>query len=190
MTRRLGMPRLGDLLTTAILTPAILTTVLAGCADPGDMGQDANPTESSTATPTDPTPTDPTQSPESTEPTTNDSAWTQLRIINITSAGGAVRPRLSPLQTPAQIDSFTRQLASPAAGQRVRKVIDRVQVPSGQRLMGAVVALGCEPPTEVTVQTDVAGRPRISAEVAPVNVQCFAAITSVALVSVRADLVR
>lgn len=128
-------------------------------------------------------------SPTATESAApNGPQWTQVEILNITSAGGTVSDTLAPVSKPEQIDAFVSGLASPDAARLVRRAARAAEVPAGHRLMGAVVAQGCEPPTEVDVHTG-SGSPTVDVEVGQRNLQCFAAITSVALVSVRADLI-
>lgn len=120
--------------------------------------------------------------------TAQPATWTLVEILDITSAGGTVTDVLQPLSQSQQVDDFVAGLASGQAADRVRAAVRAAEIPPDHRLMGAVVAQGCEPPSEVTVRTG-SGAPTVEAEVGQRNLQCLAAITSVALVSVRADLI-
>lgn len=119
---------------------------------------------------------------------TKEPAWTEVQILDLTSAGGTVTTELQALATPQQVDDFLSGLDSPEAARRVRQAVGAAEVPPGHTLMGAVVAQGCEPPTSVMVDTG-SGTPTVDVDLPQRNLQCFAAVTSVALVSVRADLI-
>lgn len=162
MMRRLGF----------LIASALLAVGLSACADSSDQPADTAVPGSSAA--------GGSSAPKGPR-------WTQVRILDITSAGGTVSDTLAPLSDPGQVDAFVAGLDSPDAARRVRRAAAAAEIPAGHRLMGAVVAQGCEPPTEVVVRAG-SGPPTVHAEVTSTNLRCFAAITSVALVSVRADL--
>jgi hypothetical protein len=60
-------------------------------------------------------------------------------------------------------------------------------VPSGQTLLGAVVAIGCDVPPGVTVQHADGGLAITALKVEKPREECFAPVTTVALVAVDAD---
>lgn len=161
------------------LVMLVAAVALTGCG--GATSGEAATEAASSATPTTPSST-------TSPPVEKGVQWTQLRIISITGAGGEVDRRLHPLATRAQVTTFVKRLSGRAARARVRRAAAAAAVPRGHVLMGSVVALGCVPPTEVEVVFDT-GRPTVLADLPEQNLQCFAAITSVALVSIRKDLV-
>lgn len=129
----------------------------------------------------------PSTDTSSSNPAVTGPRWSLIELIDLTGAGGEVTTSLSPLAGPAQVREFLAGIDAPYARRELRQAIGEARTPEGHRLMGAVVALTCEPPTTVSVDTS-AKVPRISVELAEINRQCLAQTTTVALVSVREDL--
>jgi hypothetical protein len=114
---------------------------------------------------------------------------TTVAIISVTAAGGTVDTRAVPLPDAAAVRDFGGQFRQPAM---VRQLIDKVastDVPDGQALVGAVVAIGCDVPPGVTITETDDGVVITADEVPSPMPECFAAVTSVALVLLDADLV-
>ncbi len=67
------------------------------------------------------------------------------------------------------------------------QAVAAAEVPDGQLLYGAVVALGCDVPTDFYVTSQPAGISVVAKKVADPKPECFAAMTTVVLVTVSAD---
>lgn len=147
---------LGILLLTATLT-------LAGCGSDDESDQQvADP--------------GPTGGSSSTEP----SGYSEL--FSASDSGGEIDLTATPLPDEAAVTAFAGQLDDRLAAE-VSAAAAEVDVPDGQALYGAVVAIGCQPPTEVSVTgsgADVQVRPTVVKE-SP-EVQCLVPVTTVALV--------
>jgi hypothetical protein len=103
------------------------------------------------------------------------------RLVSQTAGGGAVADRARPLPDAAAVDAFTRDLR-PGLAAKVRAAAAGLPVASGQLLYGQIVAVGCDVPPGVTVEPDP-----VVAHADPVaspRPECFAPITTVALVVV------
>lgn len=109
---------------------------------------------------------------------------TTAQIISASNADGEADPRPVPVGDPASLDDFVAPLGADL-GPRVRTAVRRAEVPAGQTLMAAVVAVGCDTPTGIELVQTFDGY-----EVTPVlpksGVQCLVAVTSVALFLVEA----
>lgn len=109
---------------------------------------------------------------------------TTAQIISASNADGEADPRPVPVGDPASLDDFVAPLGADL-GLRVRTAVRRAEVPAGQTLMAAVVAVGCDTPTGIELVQTFDGY-----EVTPVlpksGVQCLVAVTSVALFLVEA----
>ena len=68
----------------------------------------------------------------------------------------------------------------------VVRAAGQADVPSGQTLVGAVVAVGCEPPTRVHVRM-AGGELSVTADPVLSRRRCFVAVTTVALVTVPSE---
>jgi hypothetical protein len=108
---------------------------------------------------------------------------TTARIITASNADGETSPRPVPVGDPASLRDFVATMGADL-GPRVRAAVRQTDVPPGQTLMGAIVAVGCDEPTGVEVVQTFDGY-----EVTPVlpksGVQCVVAMTSVALFQVE-----
>ncbi len=166
---------LGTLLALLLLTGA------AGCGD--DAGEDAgadDPSTSGQESPADP-------------PTATDSGpagegavdFTEVVLMSETSAGGEVSSQPTVLDSPAAIDDFAGGLEGRLAD-RIRAAALDAEVPDGRVLLGAVVALGCDVPPGVAVELTPEGLEITALKVTRPKRECFAPVTSVALVTVDA----
>jgi hypothetical protein len=158
------MRRLLGLLIVLLLLAAGTTS----CgSDSGDAADDASGSPTPTAPPSDP-PVDPVT----------------VAILSRTAAGGEVSPRAVPLPDAAAVARFAEQFVDPAFGREIAARVRATDVPSGRRLMGAVVAIGCDVPDSVTVTVTADGVSIVADKAASPVPECFAAVTSVALVLV------
>ncbi|WP_460810990.1 hypothetical protein [Nocardioides salsibiostraticola] len=159
--------------TPAALIGASLTLVLlAGCGDETD-------------TATDPTATSTSASAESSPPATpapEADEWRLVDIVAVTAAGGSTSTEVTPVGDPDDLSTFTDQFASEALAAEVAGAVEAADPRPGHLVAAAVVALGCDVPTEVTY---VDGMIRAVKVPKPLP-ECFAPVTSVAIVEVPA----
>ncbi len=121
-------------------------------------------------------------------PTTDDTpAATAPEVVDIlhqTAAGGEATELAVDLSTPAGVDELVAPVSGGGLDGLVRDRVTDVDVPAGQRLMGAIVSVGCDVPVDVKVipvgdavrlEPIFQGKPML---------ECLAAVTSIALVLV------
>lgn len=160
--RRTSMrPRLGTLLAPLVALAALLAT--AGCGS----------STSSTAA------EDPSTAPSSSGPVTP--AGADVHLISLTGAGGG-QPTgtATPLNTPEQIATFSKQFRSPAMEHRIRALTAKVG--SDDDVSGAVIAVGCDRPPGAAVQVDGSGQVVITPyDVESPLEECLVAVTTVAI---------
>lgn len=107
--------------------------------------------------------------------------------ITVTDAGGAVLPAAIPLTDDAAVAGFTAQFENDGMVAQIQDAVAAADVPAGQALYGAVIAIGCDSPTEVTVTSPGPGQLVIApVKVADPQQECFAPMTTVALVTAAA----
>jgi len=144
------------LLGTLIVLLLLAAGTTACGSDSGDAADDASP---------------------SVEPVT-------VAILSRTAAGGEVSPRAVPLPDAAAVGRFAEQFEDPAFGREIAARVAATEVPEGRELVGAVVAIGCDVPESVTVTPLADGVSIVADKVTSPMLECFAAVTSVALVLV------
>lgn len=156
---------MGRLLTALLLA----TLLLAGCGE--DASDPAAAASSSTPSPSEPEMSagDPVQEP------------TVVALVSGTNAGGRVSATPVPVGDPQDLATFIRPLDGPLL-RDVASAARDAEVPDGQTLLAAVVAIGCEPPGSVTVEVRDGG-PRIVVPQQKSDKRCFASVTTVALVT-------
>jgi hypothetical protein len=112
-----------------------------------------------------------------------------VEMITETAAGGATSPVAVPLGDDEAVAAFNQQFETDAMPARVQDAVAATEVPEDMLLYGAVVSIGCDTPTDVTV-TDSGSGLVVTAEAVPSPMQeCFAPMTTVALVLVPASAV-
>jgi hypothetical protein len=162
----------------ALLLAGALTATLAGCGgdESGTVADDPAPTTSSSPT----------------RPSTGDEVDFELvEMITETAAGGAVEAdgAAVPLTDDVAVQEFTAQFETDAMTTRLQNAVDKADVPDDMLLYGAIVSIGCDSPTDVSVTVGDQGLV-ISAQKVPSPMQeCFAPMTTVALVLVPASAV-
>jgi hypothetical protein len=161
------------------LLAALLTLAVAGC---GDASSDtASDPASPSATPTD--------SPSASLPTLDPSSGVQAQTVAIlsqTAAGGRVDLNAVPLADEGDRQEFAAQFNRRGMEQKIARAVASATVPEGFTLMGAVVSIGCDVPPGVTVTQSPDGWVVQPEPVASPLEECFAAVTTVAIVAVPA----
>jgi hypothetical protein len=166
---------LGPLLAATVLVTGL---ALAGCGDDsGDVADDPAPTSSGT----------PSEDPGDTSTGTVD--FTQIAIISQTGAGGGTPKDAVVLDSQAAVDDFVASFDDEQMAQSIQHAVDGADVPEGQTLVGAVVAIGCDTPDEVFVRDTAGGVQIVAGKVPSPHQECFAPVTTVALVAVDSALV-
>ena len=151
---------------TLLAGPALAGLLLSGC------GSQTSSTAGGGASSTD---------PNSSVPSTT------LGLVSQTGGGGQVSPVAIPLGTDAQVAAFVSQFRAPAMANKVRHVLATADVPSGSKVVGAVVAVGCDVPPGVDVTHGTTQVQVIAQEVASPLPECLAPVTTVAIVAVPAS---
>ncbi len=108
-------------------------------------------------------------------------AVTQVALLTGTSAGGEVTTEPTVLADEAAVQEYADQFRNDELGGEIVETAAKTEVPDGQQLAAAVVAVGCEVPTRVVgtgTDEDVA----LHAVLPSPTKECFAPITTVAVV--------
>ena len=158
MKRRLPLPAL-----------ALATLLVAGCGQeqPGEVA-----TEPGTSS-----------SPSSS----SSGASTLVAILTGTATGGTVSLEPTLLDSSAAVDAFVAQFDRPGLDQDIRAAVAGAAVPDGHVPVGVVIAIGCDIPPGVDVDTRAGVT--ITAQKGPKQMQeCFAAMTSVAILTLDSSL--
>ena len=108
---------------------------------------------------------------------------TQVDLLTGTAAGGSVATAPTVLPDDAAVLAYAGQFRNDELGGEIVAAADEAEVPDGQQLAAAVVAVGCEVPTTVTAAY-ADGAVRVHATLPPPDKKCLAPITSVALMLV------
>ncbi len=150
----------------------VLGLLLSGCADES----------SSTATDaTDQTTPSPTYSdPPATEPLT-------VGIVHETAAGGEVDLAAVPMDDEEAWQAFTGQFERGSLPEKIGAAVGSATIPDGYAVWGAVVSLGCDVPTDVEVTPSGDGWTFDPQMPGKTMQECFAPVTSVALVALPAS---
>jgi hypothetical protein len=177
----------------SVLPTLLLVTVLgAGCGDEeaGSASDDSTPTASgsptASGTPSSHPPSDPPSDPK--DPA-SDIDFELVAMLTETAVGGATSTVAVPLAGDTAVQEFTAQFETDAMPTRVQNTVNDTAVPDGMLLYGAVVAIGCDAPTDVHVLAGDAGLVVTAAKVPSPHMECFAPMTTVALLLVPASAV-
>jgi hypothetical protein len=107
-----------------------------------------------------------------------------VQTITATGGGGALSQTAVPLPDDGALEEFVGQFESDSFRTQVLEAARAVDVLGDELLYGAVVALGCDSPDEVAVTSNDAGLAITTVPVPSPKLECFAAMTTVALVLV------
>ena len=108
---------------------------------------------------------------------------TQSATLSATAAGGSTETGVFRLDQPGGVEELLgtlnqrgRQLA-----EQLRQTVDETEVPDGMALVGGVVAMGCDVPSDVKVGVGADGQPELTPDWTGVKrlQECFAPVTSV-----------
>lgn len=107
-----------------------------------------------------------------------------LAILSETAAGGTVSPTLTPVAGPAELAVFTEQFENGAFRDEIALAVADHQPREGYVVGAAVVAIGCDVPPGVSVAAADDGFAVQADKVVDPLKECFAPVTSVAVVEV------
>ena len=162
-----------------LLGPSLLAVVLlAGCGDASSSGAvtDTTGASPSTGTPTSSASPSPTKGGTSLD-------FQTVALVSQTAAGGTVDGNAVLLDDQAAREDFVAQFERRGMDRKIQQAIASATVPSGYSLLGAVVAIGCDVPPGVIVTQSPDGYV-ITAQKVPSPLQeCFAPVTTVAIVA-------
>lgn len=173
---------------TAPLIGVIAVAALSACGDDSENPDRAVDDTSAAESPsggTEPDSSAPDSStPDSSAPqSSQDGAgseqagpWRLVKLVDATAVGGSVEQTLTDVSTPKLLNAYTRQFQRAGMAQQLRRAAKGIDGSLG----AAVVYVGCEVPGDV----EIAEGRIAAAEVPKSQVQCFAPITTVALVEV------
>jgi hypothetical protein len=162
----------------SVLSALLLAGILAGCGDDGSgtITDDPNPTASDTP---------------STDTTGDEVDFELVEMITETGAGGRVDvgQLAVPLSDDMAVQEFAAQFETEAMTTRLQEAVGKVDIPDDMLLYGAIVAIGCDSPNEVSVTSSDQGLVITAHKVPSPKPECFAPMTTVALVLVPASAV-
>jgi hypothetical protein len=163
--------------------PALLLLAVLGACGNDDSGGAAQ----------DPAPTSATNGSTSGDSGTGDGSsdgsveFELVDTITVTAAGGQLSETAVPLSDEADVQAFVEQFASGDMGAQVQDAVAQTDVPDGQVMYAAVVAIGCDSPDQVAVSTSETGLVITALKVPSPLPECLAPMTTVALVLVPAS---
>lgn len=137
----------------------------------------------------DETATDPT-APATDEPTSGVGNgpvdFTEVALVSGTAAGGTVAQLAVVLADRAAVNDFSEQFKQESIRTELTREVEGADVPDGQLLVASVISIGCDVPPGVSVTRTDAGLSITPLKVKNPLQECFAAVTTVALVLVDA----
>ena len=162
----------------SFLPALLLVAGLSACGDDGSGGAAQDPA------PTSATSTDGGATGGSTDGSVE---FELVDTITVTAAGGQLSETAVPLSDDADVQAFVEQFPSGDMGAQVQDAVAQTDVPDGQVLYGAVVAIGCDSPEQVAVSTSETGLVITALKVPSPLPECLTPMTTVALVLVPAS---
>jgi ABC-type glycerol-3-phosphate transport system substrate-binding protein len=162
-----------------LLGPALLAVVvLAGCGDSASSSAREPASEPSSTSIS-------TSASASDEPTEAAAPQT-IAIVSQTAAGGEVDLNAVSVDDDAALQDFAAQFNRAGLEEKIATAVAGATVPEGYTVMGAVIAIGCDVPPDVSVEPGPDGWVVTPHEVPSPLQECFAPVTSVAVVAVPA----
>jgi hypothetical protein len=110
-------------------------------------------------------------------------------MVHATAAGGTVDPAAVRLDGAAALSGFTARFEGDTLAGDVQEKVAATDVPDGKALVGAVVSVGCDVPPGVGVRETEEGLQVTALKVKAPTPECFAPVTTVALLLVDAGTV-
>ena len=110
--------------------------------------------------------------------------YTAIALVSASNAEGSVSPHAVVLDSQKAIEDFARQFSGDQLGQALARQYARADLPKDEVILGAVVDVSCEPPSDVQVEKTKKGIEVTATTKVSKNVQCLVPVTTVALVSV------
>ena len=107
-------------------------------------------------------------------------------FVTGTAAGGTVSAEATVLGGPDDVEAYADQFDSESMQADVAQAADDIVVADGQELVAATVSIGCDVPTDVEVTSSKGGLQVVAEPVPSPKPECFAPMTTVALVVVPA----
>ena len=164
-----------------LLTAALATAALSGCAgDGGDTRAEDAASGTASASPSDV----PSAAPSGAPSTGGAVDFTEVAMLSETAAGGEVEHRATVLDDATAVNGFAAQFETGAMSDELTTAVREADVAEGQELAAAVVSIGCDVPPGVTVQKLEGGVAILPLKVKSPLKECFAPVTTVALVAV------
>ena len=154
----------------ALGTLLLTTLLLAGCGDGGDGGEAGDPAPSGSSS---------SEPSETTDPSVD---WRLVGIVHATAADGEVSARPTPVPDEQAVSDFSGQFNTSQLQEAILGVVQANEPAPGHELVAAVISIGCDVPTAVTYDD---GKVR-AIKVATPMPECFASVTSVAILEVPA----
>jgi hypothetical protein len=112
-----------------------------------------------------------------------------VTTVTETAAGGNLSATAVPLGDDTAVEGFASQFKTETMRTKLLDAVHAAQVPDDKRLYAAVVAVGCDSPDQVSVTSGGSGLLITAQPVESPQQECFAAMTTVALVLVPASAV-
>jgi hypothetical protein len=151
--------------------------VLVACGEQqGDVSSSTDQEEASPSTTS--------SSSDSPSSGVNPGDYEVVDIIAATAAGGRLAPRLVPVDSNKALKVFLQPFRSNILTTEVKEAVKKHQSEAGYTLHATVVAIGCEVPKKVKVSASGAARAVYPPKPPGPIVQCFAPMTTVALIDI------
>jgi hypothetical protein len=112
-----------------------------------------------------------------------------VEMVTETAVGGMTSPGAVPLADAAAVQQFSAQFEDDRMETRLTQLVDELEVPADRAAYAAVVDIGCNPPSEVTVTSTDTGIVVEPVKPGTKPVQCIAPATTVAVVLVDESIV-
>ena len=110
----------------------------------------------------------------------------QVVFVSESAVGGNVLSTATTIDGDQSIQEFAGQFEDPRMGDRIAAEAADIDVPDGDELAAAVVAVACDAPTDVSVERTPAGL-QVTSPPVKTDKQCLVPVTTVALVTVPAE---
>ena len=102
-------------------------------------------------------------------------------LVSQTAAGGRVTRQVTVLDDEQAVKEYAGRFRSDAMGAKVTRAAAQIEVPEGQHLVAAIVAVGCDVPPGVKVTGSGADAVLTPEPVPTPMSECLAPVTTVAL---------